>query len=116
MAIPRKSLKVPRARAFKSQCGLCYYCNQPMWRTTLDELTTRYPISAKQARLLQCTAEHLIPHAEGGSCKQENIVAACLFCNRRRHNQKVPLTPDAHRDRVQRRLSCGAWHGLRLVS
>ena len=111
----RKSLKNPRKHAFKAQQGVCYYCSQPMWTNSADELTARYPISSKQARWLQCTGEHLTPHSEGGSCAQANIVAACLYCNIGRHNRTVALAPEKYKIRVQKKLARGKWHGLVLV-
>lgn len=111
----RLPLKNPRTRAFKAQGGKCYYCNQPMWMKSEQELTSRYPITAKQAKLLKCTGEHLEPHSEGGSSSQMNIVAACWFCNTKRHARKTAPTPDLYKLMVTRRLFKGAWHGLRLT-
>ena len=111
----RKPLNASRGRAFLKQRGRCYYCQQPMWVQSEEELTNRFPITAKQARLLQCTGEHLIAHSEGGSSSQENIVAACKFCNTKRHARKTAPTPDLYKLMVTRRLFKGAWHGLRLT-
>ena len=72
--------------AFKNQSGRCYYCGAPMWQNdTCEEFARLYGISTKKAKRLQCTAEHLIAQCDGGKHTQENIVAACLWCNRRRH-------------------------------
>lgn len=98
----RQSLKNSRKRAFKAQHGACYYCSQPMWTNSADELTARYPISSKQARWLQCTGEHLMPLSEGGSRAQANIVAACWYCNIGRHKRSVALAPEDHRMHVQK--------------
>ncbi|WP_394349401.1 HNH endonuclease [Pseudohalioglobus sediminis] len=111
----RKSLKTSRSRAYQVQHGHCYYCHQPMWKESEQELVSRFPITSKQAQLLKCTGEHLVPHSEGGEVSQENIVAACLFCNRTRHKAGKALTSDAFKTRAQYRLSKGAWHGLRLT-
>ncbi|WP_370315223.1 HNH endonuclease signature motif containing protein [Roseivivax marinus] len=59
--------------------------------------------------LLRCTAEHLQARSDGGKDTFDNIVAACWFCNTRRHNQKVPLEPEAYRQHVRRRMSAGRW-------
>ncbi len=101
----RPSLKNPRTRAFKSQGGKCYYCNQPMWKKSAQELTSRYSISPGQANFLRCTGEHLIAHCEGGSSSRSNIVAACLFCNTKRHARKKALSPDQYKNYVTHRLS-----------
>ncbi|MCP5128930.1 MAG: HNH endonuclease [Pseudomonadales bacterium] len=108
-------LKKPRTHAFKAQGGKCYYCNQPMWMKSEQELTSRYSITAKQAKLLQCTGEHLVAHSEGGSSNQMNIAAACLYCNMNRHRGKKSFTPDRFQQLARRRLSKGAWHGLKLI-
>jgi len=53
---------------------------------------------------LQATAEHLVARCKGGTDAPDNIVAACRFCNTRRHQTKHPLTPEAYARRVQARL------------
>jgi hypothetical protein len=45
----------------------------------------------------------------GGDCAP-NIVAACWYCNTRRHRRKVVLAPENHRLRVQRRMNHYLWH------
>jgi hypothetical protein len=112
----RKPLKKPRVRAFTYQGGYCYYCNQPMWNQSPEELTFRYRLSSKQALLLRCTGEHLHAHSEGGSNHSGNIVAACHFCNQTRHKRKKPLPPETYRGHVRKQLSKGKWHGLSLHS
>lgn len=105
----RKSLQAPREAAFQRQHGYCYYCEQPMWRDTPDELTSRFDITPKQAARLQCTGEHLAAHSKGGSCNQSNIVAACLHCNNTHHHAKQAKAPPAYRAHVQKRLGAGKW-------
>ncbi|WP_082877700.1 HNH endonuclease [Methylomonas koyamae] len=63
---------------------------------------------------LKCTGEHLQAHSEGGKADRTNIVAACAYCNRLRHQRKEPPTPECYKALVNRRLSQGKWHGLRL--
>ncbi len=111
----RPPLKKVRSQAFRAQGGVCYYCNQPMWMKSEQELTSRYPITAKQAKLLQCTGEHLVAYSEGGNSRHMNIAAACLYCNRNRHRGKKSFTPDRFQQLARRRLSKGAWHGMRLT-
>jgi len=114
MAKPRKSLVKPRTSAFINQNGLCYYCNQPMWLKRTDELTVKYTLTPGQARQLQCTGEHLLSHKDGGSVSPNNIVAACRFCNNRRHRRIKPVDPEMHRVRVRSRIGRGRWHGIQV--
>jgi hypothetical protein len=110
----RTCLKIHRTRAFQKQHGRCYYCYQPMWNESEQELTTRFSVSPNQAKLLKYTGEHLVAHSEGGSSGHSNIVAACWFCNTRRHRRKKIPSPANYRELVIRKLSRGAWHRLRL--
>lgn len=115
MANHRKSLKSPRTHAFHSQHGRCYYCNQPMWNNNPLELISRFRISLGQALLLRCTGEHLISHSEGGASGNNNIVAACWYCNQQRHRRKNIHSPECFRKHIRKRLSEGRWHGLKLT-
>lgn len=114
MAKPRKSLIKPRSIAFTRQNGRCFYCNQPMSTGNILEFANKHKITPKQAKLLQCTGEHLKAHHEGGSAKPNNIVAACWFCNQKRHRLKNPPEPEQYKDLIQNRMSQGGWHGIRL--
>lgn len=114
MAHSRKSLRKLRSAAFAAQHGRCYYCNQPMWTDDPHSLISDYKISRQQARLLQCTGEHLVAHADGGSSERENIVAACRFCNTRRHKGNAARSPSVYESRVRQRMKQGKWHGLLL--
>lgn len=86
-----------RFRAFNRQAGCCFYCGRPMWIDDVRSFSRQFGISLKQARVRQCTAEHLKARCDGGSCRRDNIVAACLHCNRRRHRRKKPLSPERWR-------------------
>lgn len=95
-----------RARAFKNQHGRCYYCSQPMWQKSPTEIG----MSLKRGRHFQCTAEHLKARQDGGRDTSGNIVAACWFCNSRRHRLHFPaLSPPAYKTFVQGRLLAGVW-------
>lgn len=83
-----------RSAAAKKQRGHCYYCDVRM----------------RESGPLQVTAEHLLPLSEGGRDAGDNIVAACLFCNSRRHSRPTPMTPEEFRRHVQRRVSQGHWN------
>jgi len=115
MAKSRKSLVNPRIHAFKKQNGCCYYCNQLMWMISPDELMCKYNITVGQASLLQCTGEHLVAHKDGGGATQCNIVAACWYCNSRRHRRVRIVDPENYKRRVQSRLNRGGWHGIQIV-
>lgn len=103
-----------RNASFKAQNGVCYYCQQPMWRDHPDAFARQHLISVRQARFLQATAEHLRPRSEGGGNARTNIVAACFFCNSTRHKAKVPLPPAGHLKKVRARMAAGRWHRLHL--
>ena len=115
MSKPRKSLKKPRQIAFVRQNGKCCYCHQPMWNANPTEYAERYCLSAGLTSLMRCTGEHLNAHKDGGSTQNENIAAACLFCNTQRHKLKNDVTPEKFETYVLKRLHKGAWHGLKLT-
>ncbi|RSV20368.1 restriction endonuclease [Sphingomonas sp. ABOLG] len=104
-----------KRRAFESQAGRCFYCEQPMWLADAATFAQRHNLSAESARHLQVTAEHVIARSCGGRDESSNIVAACRYCNTRRHRAKDALQADAYLTRVRRRLAHGKWHGLRLA-
>lgn len=114
MAKPRKSLKKPRSIAFSRQAGRCYYCEQPMWSEEPRVFALSHKITIGQARRFQCTGEHLKAHKDGGTAAQNNIVAACWFCNYNRHKRKEPLPPDQYKKLIEQRMSQGRWHAVRL--
>lgn len=109
-----KSLKIPRSIAFANQNGCCYYCSQPMWIRNPLEILSKYNITPRQTKYLQCTGEHLIAHQDGGTSVQCNIVAACRFCNLGRHKIKVAPNPEEYMRYVQRQMSQGRWHGFKV--
>lgn len=104
----------PRLDAFKNQAGLCYYCKSPMWLNGVECFATKHAISISAAFRFQCTAEHLTARCDGGSNRKKNIVAACLFCNKKRHQRKIPPAPLKYRALIQRRLKQGKWHPKEL--
>ena len=114
MSKKRPCFKTTRIKAYKAQSGLCYYCSQPMWEQDINKFMQKYSIPINKAKLLQSTAEHLVPRCEGGSDQGSNIVAACKFCNINRHKSKKPLDPPNYQNRVLNRLSQNAWHMIQL--
>lgn len=110
-----KSIHHFRSAAFVRQNGLCYYCNLPMWLSDPVSFSSRLAVTQTQARILQCTAEHLLPRSEGGQDCASNIVAACLYCNTRRHRRKKTVrSPQDHRKHVRNRMSIRRWHGFKI--
>ena len=114
MTKKRKSLAKPRHHSFLLQNGLCFYCNQPMWETDPTDFSKKYGITEKQARILKCTGEHLHAHQSGGKSSKNNIVAACFYCNQRRHRRKGELDPTQFKHHVVIRLNHGKWHGINI--
>ena len=103
-----------KSHAFQSQSGRCYYCGLPMWLNHPKHFASEFSITIPQAKQLQCTAEHLIARQDGGPTSRENIVAACLFCNQKRHQRKITLAPKEYKKLVTRRLSVQKWHGVMI--
>lgn len=109
MAKNRPSLKSPRSKAFNLQNGRCYYCRYPVWNDSPENFASLYGLSRRNLSKFRCTGEHLQSHAEGGSASQENIVAACAFCNMQRHRRKNP-NPEKFRELVAHRVQRCRWH------
>jgi hypothetical protein len=103
------SLASHRHHAFVRQSFRCFYCDSPVWETNPSEFVRRYGVSERQARLLQCTAEHLHARCDGGTNARCNIVAACRFCNTTRHRSLRALDPAAYRTKVRLRVARGKW-------
>jgi hypothetical protein len=99
-----------RRRAFLAQSGRCYYCDLPMWKEYKRRFALAYRITLDQAKPFRCTAEHLKAKQEGGDDSQENIVAACHYCNYMRHVGGEGLCPACYRELVQEELRAGRWH------
>lgn len=99
-----------RARAFRRQSGLCFYCHCPMWQQSMEAFAASFDISSRQARHLQCTAEHVVARVDGGDNSQSNIVAACRFCNARRHRRKAAKDAVHHKQHVVRLMGRRRWH------
>lgn len=102
---------VVRARvlAASRQNYRCFYCGLPMWAARPGDFAARYRLTKRQAMSLQCTAEHLLAQCDGGTDAAANIVAACVYCNRKRHARRVAPDPLSYRDLVRRRIRHGHW-------
>jgi 5-methylcytosine-specific restriction endonuclease McrA len=106
------TLTKSRFKAYIQQAGLCIYCEQPMWLTDIDTFAKTYQISIKRAKCLKCTAEHLKAKQYGGTDAENNIAAACSYCNQKRHKRKTPLDPIAYKQHVVKHLVKGLWHSM----
>ena len=110
--MPYRTPTLLRKSAYSAQHGLCCYCGTVMWTRNIQAFARAHNISLAQARLLQCTAEHLHPRNDGGDNSPENVAAACWYCNTKRHKRKSPLSPEQYRQHVMNRVKAGAWHCL----
>ena len=100
-----KSLLKFRTEAFRRQAGRCHYCGVLMWAEDPETFAKVHRLSQRVMRGLQCTAEHLRARRDGGGDTQENIVAACLRCNRQRHQGwKKARDPETYLQHVRRQL------------
>lgn len=105
--MPSKKIPTLRRQAFDHQHGRCWYCGVQMWLASPSELPG---VPVRSASRLQCTAEHLQARCDGGTDVASNIVAACMLCNRTRHQRKKPPPPEAYLVDVRRRVCKGGWH------
>ena len=106
-----------RHSAYLAQLGQCYYCGLPMWKNDdLESFCQAHGLKPSQALSLQCTAEHLEARQDGGLDTAQNIVAACLSCNQRRHKRKKAPTPSAYLQLVRKRVRDGRWHCSPLLT
>ncbi len=99
-----------RTQAFRRQAGRCFYCGCLMWTGDCKSFAAQHRLPPKLALLLQCTAEHLLARQDGGSNTRENVAAACLVCNRRRHARKRAPPPEQYRALVAHRMANRRWH------
>lgn len=110
--MPYKTPTRLRKSAYEAQRGHCCYCGLAMWLDNLETFANYHGYTLAEAKLLQCTAEHLTARECGGTDTPANVAAACWYCNSRRHKRKRPLAPDRYRLYVVARLKKGRWHRL----
>ena len=110
----QNQLTKSRFHAFRHQAGRCYYCSAPMWLGKPGQYAEIHKVSKRDLKRFQCTAEHLVARQDGGSETLNNIVAACLFCNRARHQRQNPPSARSFRDLILRRLEKSKWHPIHL--
>ena len=101
-----------RHLAFIRQGCRCFYCSLPIWETEPEQFTALYKIKAKKALYLKSTAEHLVAQQDGGADSEENIAAACLWCNQMRHFKRSHKAPDPmkYKRKVQTLVARKHWH------
>ena len=106
-----------RKQALIRQDGRCCYCKLPVVpQSNLNDFASVHGLSKANAKALQCTAEHLQARCDGGRDKANNIAAACITCNQRRHRMNPAPTPDRYRQIVQRQMERGIWHKRTLLN
>ena len=110
--MPYKTPTLLRKSAYITQHGLCCYCGKQMWLKDVEAFAKAHNYSLPQARLLQCTAEHLHALTDGGDNSPGNVAAACHYCNLKRHQRKRPLPPEQYRKHVLKRVKRRGWHCL----
>lgn len=110
--MPYKTPAYLRKSAYNAQRSLCCYCGKSMWLDNLHTFAEAHNYSLAQARLLQCTAEHLHARRDGGDDSPRNVAAACRYCNLKRHQRKQALSPEQYRRHVIARVRLGRWHRL----
>jgi len=76
--------KRKRIRLAREQGGLCYYCGVVM---TPVEMT---PQGTNLVPTME-TLEHLEKKEDGGTLRNDNVVAACLLCNSSREDIPVDV-------------------------
>lgn len=101
--------EIKKAQAAR-QDWRCYYCDFPMWSEDPVKFGREHRIALRHVPRFQCTAEHILPRSDGGTDDPNNIVAACAFCNRTRHELGTVLPTILYRLFVKEKLDAGEWH------
>ncbi|MGO8493618.1 HNH endonuclease [Rhizobium ruizarguesonis] len=86
-----------------------------MWEIDPKIFSTRFQVPGRAVLLFRCTAEHLQARCDGGLDTEENVVAACQYCNRNRHRTKRPKDAASYASFVQSRLERGRWNSISLT-
>jgi 5-methylcytosine-specific restriction endonuclease McrA len=84
-----------------------------MWDSTFhSRFLNDYKLPESLLPYVRCTAEHLISQCEGGTNSEKNIVAACQWCNSKRHAHRPHSAPapEKYRAEVQRAMARRLWH------
>lgn len=101
-----------RRKAFLEQNCQCFYCQLPIWEENLAQFSRCQCIPERLAKHLRSTAEHLVAQRDDGHDTPGNIVAACLWCNRLRHQGRQHSAPDpmSYKSKIARLVAQGKWH------
>lgn len=110
--LPMAKLAKLRIRSAVAQQGCCYYCGLKMIDPAVPQCITPADVRPRWRKFLMCTAEHLRARRDGGGDVASNVVAACAWCNSRRHLGREDRAPDpfAYRDRVRKLMAKQRWH------
>lgn len=83
-----------------------------MWLVDAEPFAQRFQVTVKVALMFRCTSEHVVARQEGGRLTVDNIAAACVTCNTRRHRFRPFQAPsfERFRERVRARIKSGHWH------
>ncbi len=84
--VPRREVRFSRHNIFLRDGGVCQYCGKRKPRSELN-------------------LDHVVPRAAGGVTSWENVVCACLDCNRRKGGR----TPEQAGMRLMRRPRRPTW-------
>lgn len=84
--VPRRDVRFSRLNIFVRDGNRCQYCGDRYTRSQLN-------------------LDHVVPRAAGGLTTWENIVCACLDCNRRKGGR----TPEQARMRLLKKPSRPSW-------
>lgn len=68
----KKSKRLLKQKLYDKQRGVCFYCERKMVKLTWN--------NAHNER--QATLDHIVPLSKGGEDAEDNIVCACIRCNR----------------------------------
>ena len=109
-------LQTLRLQAAFRQKWCCFYCGLPTWENDVVGYARFHGLSLRAARKLKCTAEHLIARQDGGLDTEDNIVAACWFCNNGRHRSKKPKSAAAFGTYVRSRILRFRWHSPDILA
>ena len=108
----QKKVQALRQHAYRKQSCLCYYCQFPMWEIDEEDYIKSSGLPPHLTQYLRSTAEHLQAQQDNGKDASDNIVAACLWCNRMRHEGRSSCAPDptSYKNLVSQLVSEGCWH------
>lgn len=70
-------------KLYERDCGICYLCGKKCDLTDYKKNQKGYFIAGKNYPSI----EHVIPLARGGTHSWDNIMLACMDCNRKKHDK-----------------------------